>query len=192
MQAMQKRNLKYMASFLKEKYHKEAIPKLKEKFGAKNVMAVPRILKVTVNSGIGKYLKEKEAVDEIFDGLKTICGQKPVFTKSKKSVSGFKVRQGQEIGIAVTLRGRRMWHFAERLVTAALPRVRDFRGIDPKNIDRNGNLNLAVKEQIVFPEIVPESVKTIFGFQINITTSAKTKEEGLELFKLLGFPIKQE
>jgi len=191
---MRKRNLilKSMSSFLKEKYNKEVISALKEKFGAKNTMAAPKILKVSFNSGIGKYLKEKEATDEIVQNLKNISSQKPIFTKSKKSISGFKVRQGQEVGVAVTLRGERMWHFLERLVAAALPRVRDFRGIDPKNVDQDGNLNLAVKEQIVFPEIVPEGVKTIFSFQINVTTSAKSREEGLELFKLLGFPIKQD
>ena len=181
-----------MSSFLKEKYNKEVIAKLVEKFGAKNRMAVPKILKVSLNSGIGKYLKEKDAIDEIAGNLKTISGQKPVFAKSKKSISGFKVRQGQEIGVSVTLRGERMWHFLERLVASALPRVRDFRGIDPKNVDQDGNLNMAIKEQIVFPEIVPEGVKNIFSFQVNVSTTAKNKEEGLELFRLLGFPIKQE
>jgi large subunit ribosomal protein L5 len=181
-----------MTSILKEKYEKSVKSELQKKFGFDNSMAVPKILKVTLNAGIGKYLKEKEAVDEIANNLKAISGQKMVFTKSKKSISGFKIRQGQEIGVAATLRGERMWNFLERLVVAALPRVRDFRGIDQKNIDQKGNLNMAVKEQIVFPEIEPEKVKTIFGFQVNVTTSAKTKEEGLELFKLLGFPIKQE
>lgn len=181
-----------MASFLKEKYEKTVKGELQKKFGFDNAMAVPKITKVSINSGIGKYLKEKEAVDEIVDGLKTISSQKPVLAKSKKSISGFKIRQGQEVGVTVTLRGQRMWHFLERLVASALPRVRDFRGIDPKNVDQNGNLNLAIKEQIVFPEIVPEQVKTIFGFQVNVTTSAKNKEQGLELFRLLGFPIKQE
>ena len=181
-----------MASFLKEKYNKEAVPALKEKFGIKNAIAVPKILKVSLNSGIGKYLKEKDAVDEIVQNLKTISTQKPIFAKSKKSVAGFKIRQGQEVGVAVTLRGERAWHFLERLISSALPRVRDFRGIDPKNIDQSGNLNLAIKEQIVFPEIVPESVKTIFSFQVNVSTTAKTREEGLELFKLLGFPMKQD
>lgn len=179
-----------MPSFLKVKYEKSVKEELQKKFGFSNAMAVPKILKVSLNSGIGKYLKEKEATDEIIQNLKNISSQKPVFTKSKKSISGFKVRQGQEVGIAVTLRGERMWNFLERLVASALPRVRDFRGIDPKNIDQSGNLNLAVKEQIVFPEIVPEGVKTIFSFQISVVTSAKTKEKGLELFKLLGFPIK--
>ena len=181
-----------MASFLKEKYEKSVKKELQKKFDLKNVMAVPKILKVSVNSGIGKYLKEKDAIDEISENLKMISGQKPVFSKSKKSIAGFKIRQGQEVGVSVTLRGQRMWHFLERLISSALPRVRDFRGIDKKNIDEKGNLNMAVKEQIVFPEIVPETVKTIFGFQVNVSTSAKTREEGLELFRLLGFPIKQE
>ena len=181
-----------MKSVLKEQYESKIVPELMKKFGAKNIMAVPKILKVTINCGIGKYIKEKEAVDEIFENLKTIAGQKPVFTKSKKSISGFKIREGQEVGVFLSIRGLRMWHFLERLVKAALPRVRDFRGIDTKNFDQNGNLNLAIREQVVFPEIVPENVKNIFGFQINVTTSAKTKEEGLELFKLLGFPIKQD
>jgi large subunit ribosomal protein L5 len=181
-----------MASFLKEKYEKSVKKELQKKFDLKNVMAVPKILKVSVNSGIGKYLKEKDAIDEISENIKVISGQKPVFSKSKKSIAGFKIRQGQEVGVSVTLRGQRMWHFLERLISSALPRVRDFRGIDKKNIDEKGNLNMAVKEQIVFPEIVPETVKTIFGFQVNVSTSAKTREEGLELFRLLGFPIKQE
>ncbi len=181
-----------MPSFLKEKYENSVKPELKKKFGLNNAMAVPKILKVVLNSGIGKYLKEKESTDEIVKDLESISSQKSVFTKSKKSISGFKIRQGQEVGIMVTLRGERMWHFLERLISSALPRVRDFRGINPKNIDQGGNLNLAIKEQIVFPEIVPEQVKTIFGFQVSVVTSAKNKKEGLELFKLLGFPIKQE
>jgi large subunit ribosomal protein L5 len=180
-----------MSSFLKEKYNKEVVPALMKEFSVKNVMAVPKILKVSINSGIGKYQKEKEAMDEILKSLTDISAQKPVFSKSKKSISGFKIREGQEVGVAVTLRGARMWNFLERLISSALPRVRDFRGIDPKNIDQNGNLNMAVTEHFVFPEIVPESVKTIFGFQINVTTSAKTREEGMELFRLLGFPLKK-
>jgi len=181
-----------MTSFLKEKYDKKVRPALKEKFGMKNFLAVPKIVKVTINAGIGKYLKEKESVDQITGDLKTISAQKPVFSKSKQSISSFKIRQGQEVGVKVTLRGERMWHFLERLVTAALPRVRDFQGIETKNIDQNGNLNLAVKEQIVFPEIVPENVKTVFGFQINVTTTAGNRERGLELFRMIGFPVKKD
>lgn len=181
-----------MASILKQKYDKEIAKVFREKFGAKSVMVAPRIAKVVISAGIGKYLKEKEAVDEIAENLKAISGQKPVFAKAKKSISGFKIRQGQEIGVVVTLRGKRMWHFLERLVHSALPRVRDFRGIDQKNFDEQGNLNISVKEQIVFPEVAAESAKNIFGFQVTIVNTAKTKEEGIELLRLLGFPIKSD
>lgn len=181
-----------MASFLKEKYYKEVSLQLKEKLGGGNVMAVPRILKVTLNCGIGKFIKEKEAVEEVAAAIRDIAGQKPVFSKSKKSISGFKIRQGQEVGVLVTLRGERMWHFLERLIHSALPRIRDFRGIDQKNFDNRGNLNMAVKEHIVFPEIAAERVKNIFGFQVTVTNTAKTREEGIEFFKMMGFPIKSE
>lgn len=181
-----------MKIILKEKYEKEIAPALMKELGRKNVFAVPRILKVSINSGIGKFLKEKDAVSEISADIKTITGQKPVLTKSKKSISGFKTRQNQEIGVAVTLRGEKMWHFLERLVNVALPRIRDFQGIDKKNIDDHGNLNMALKENYVFPEITPENVKHIFGFQVNVTNTAKTKEEGLLLLKKLGFPMKNE
>ncbi|MFA5871457.1 MAG: 50S ribosomal protein L5 [Parcubacteria group bacterium] len=176
-------------SILMEKYDKEVLPKLKEKFGYKNVMAIPRISKISINIGVGKFLKEKEAVDEIVENLRTISGQKPVQTKAKKSIAGFKIRQGQEVGVAVTLRGIRMWQFMERLVFSALPRVRDFRGIDEKCFDNQGNICVVVKEHTVFPEIVPENVKNIFSLQINIVNSGKTKEEGTELYRLLGFPL---
>ncbi len=179
-------------SFLKEKYKKDVARQFKEEFGARNVMAVPRITKVTLNCGIGKYLKEKEAVDEIAAALRDISGQKPVFAKAKKSISGFKLRQGQDVAITVTLRGQRMWHFLERLVHTALPRIRDFQGIDPKNLDANGNLNLAVKEHIVFPEIAAENVRNIFGFQVTVTNTAKTREEGTAFFRMLGFPLRTE
>jgi len=181
-----------MKSILKEKYDKEVVKVFREKFGAKSVMAAPRITKVVINAGIGKYLKEKEAVDEIAGDLKIISGQKPIFAKAKKSISGFKIRQNQEIGVVITLRGKRMWHFLEKLVHSALPRVRDFRGIDQKNFDEQGNLNISIKEQIVFPEIAAENVKNIFGFQITIVNTAKNREEGIGLFRLLGFPIKSE
>jgi large subunit ribosomal protein L5 len=176
-------------SILIEKYNKVARPKMKEKFGYKNIMAIPRISKISINVGIGKFIKEKEAVDEIVEGLKAISGQKPVLTKAKKSIAGFKIRQGQEVGAAVTLRGVRMWQFMERLIFSALPRVRDFRGIDLKCFDNQGNICVVVKEQTVFPEIVPENVKNIFSLQINIINSGKTREEGIEIYRLLGFPL---
>lgn len=177
---------------LKEKYNKEVAACFQEKFGIKSAMAIPRISKVVVNCGLGKHLKEKEAIDEIVAGLKVICGQKPVLAKAKKSIAGFKIREGQEVGVVVTLRGERMWSFLNRLVNSALPRIRDFRGIDKKNFDGRGNLNLAVKEHFVFPEIEAEKVKHVFSFQVTVVCKAKTKEEGTELFKMLGFPIKND
>ncbi len=181
-----------MKSLLKEKYEKSVKVELQKKFGFENPMAVPKITKVVINAGIGKYLKEKDAVDEIVASLAVIAAQKPVLTKAKKSISGFKTRQGQEVGVAVTLRGERMWHFLERAIQAAFPRVRDFRGIDRKNFDKQGNLNVPLKEHFVFPEIAAENVKNIFGFQVTIVNTARNKEEGIELFRLLGFPIKSE
>jgi len=181
-----------MEMTLKEKYSKEVIKKFQEKFGARNIMAVPRITKVVLNVGIGKYLKEKDALDEIVAAVRDISGQKPIMTKAKKSISGFKIRQGQEIGVAVTLRGEKMWDFLEKLVRSTFPRIRDFQGIEEKFFDQQGNLNIALKEQIVFPEIVPENVKNIFGCQVTVVNTAKTREEGIELFRLLGFPIKSE
>lgn len=175
---------------LKEKYNREVIPAFREKFGAKNVMAIAKITKVVINTGIGKYLKEKDASEEIIENIRSIAGQKPILTKAKQSISGFKTRKGQNVGVAVTLRGERMWHFLERFIYSALPRVRDFRGIDQKNFDRQGNLNIPVKEQIVFPEISAENVKNYFSFQVTIVNTAKSKEEGIELFRTLGFPIK--
>lgn len=175
---------------LKEKYRKEVVVKFQEKFGVKNIMAVPRISKVVLNVGIGKFLKERDAIDEIFSAIRDISGQKPVMTKSKKSISGFKIRQSQEIGIMVTLRGQRMWDFLERFINSALPRVRDFQGIDTNFFDNQGNFNMAVKEHIVFPEIAAENVKNVFGLQVTVVNTAKTKKNGIELFRLLGFPIK--
>jgi large subunit ribosomal protein L5 len=177
-------------SILKEKYQKEVAPVFREKFGVQNAMAVPRITKVVLNAGIGKYLKEKEAIDEIASALKNISGQQPILVKAKKSISGFKVREGQEVGVKVTLRGERMWSFLDKLVASAFPRVRDFQGIDPKNIDNQGNFNIAIKEHFVFPEISAESVKTIFSFQVTIVNTAENREQGEALFKALGFPIK--
>lgn len=181
-----------MKSILKEKYEKSVKVELQKKFGFANPMAVPKITKTVLNVGIGKYLKEKDAVDEIVASLTAIAGQKPILTKAKKSISGFKTRQGQEVGVAVTLRGLRMWQFLDRLVLTAFPRVRDFRGIDRKNFDNMGNMNVPLKEHYVFPEIMAENVKNIFSFQITIVNTAKNREEGIELFKMLGFPLKSE
>jgi len=181
---------------LKEKYKKEVIPAMQEKFGYKNVMAVPKIEKVVVNTGIGRLVigktseEQKKIYNQILGDLSLICAQKPVLTKAKKSVSGFKLREGMLIGAKVTLRGKRMYDFLERVIHIALPRVRDFRGIDLKCFDKNGNLTIPIKEQTVFPEVSPEKTRILFGLEITVVTSAKKRKEGIELLRLLGFPIK--
>src|SRR4030042_4098538 len=175
---------------LKDKYKKEAVPLLKEKFNYSNNLAVPRILKTAVNVGIGKINKESDKIEEIISSVAEITGQKPAKTKARKAISGFKTRQGLEIGIKVTLRGKRMWQFLERLVNIALPRTRDFQGLEEKSIDGRGNLNIGIKEHTIFPEISAEKVKNIFGLQITVVTNARSQKEGIALFKALGFPIK--
>jgi large subunit ribosomal protein L5 len=181
---------------LREKYNKEVILWMMEKFGYKNRLQVPSIRKVVLNTSFGKEAagktgSEREKIQNfILQDLALIAGQKPNLVKSKKSIAGFKLREGLEIAAVVTLRKQRMWDFLERLIYLSLPRSRDFKGIDPKSIDKNGNLSIGFKEHVSFPEIFTEKEKTIFGLQITITTNAKNKEEGLELFKLLGFPMK--
>ena len=176
----------------KDKYTKTAIAEMKKKFSYKNVMAVPRIKKVVVNVGIGKIAKENDKIEEVMNSITAITGQKPVKVKAKKAISGFKVREGMEIGVKTTLRGKRMWQFIDRLVSSTLPRTRDFQGLNRKAVDQGGSLNIGIKEHMIFPEISPERVKHTFGLQVTVSTDAKTQEEGLELFKLLGFPIKNE
>ena len=181
---------------LAEKYKEEVIPAMMQKFGYKNPMAVPSIKKVVLNSSFGKEAVGKTGAERekmqnlILQDLSLIAGQKPNLVKSKKSIAGFKLRQGLEIGAVVTLRKGRMWDFLERLVYLSLPRSRDFKGIDPKSIDKRGNLSIGFKEHIMFPEIFTEKEKTIFGLETTVVTNAKSKEEGLELYKLMGFPIK--
>jgi large subunit ribosomal protein L5 len=182
---------------LKEKYQKEIIPAMKEKFGYDNIMVVPKFEKVVVNIGFGKMIvdktsdEQKKIKEAVLNDLSLICGQRPVLTKAKKSISSFKVRQGAEVGAVVTLRGNKMYDFLDRVINIALPRSRDFQGVRVKSFDERGNLTLAVKEHIIFPEIAPENIKTIFGFEITIVTTAKTKEEGVELLRLMGLPIKK-
>ena len=182
---------------LKDKFEKEVIPAMMERFGYTNKMAVPRIEKVVVNTGFGRLIagktsdEQKKIQENILNDLSLICGQKPILTFAKKSISGFKIRKGVSVGACVTLRGQKMYDFLERLIHIGLPRSRDFRGIEQNSFDKKGNLTLAIKEQITFPEILPEKSKINFGFEITVVTTAKTKEEGIELLKLLGFPIKQ-
>jgi len=181
---------------LPEKYKNEVIPVMRQKFGYSNTMAVPKIKKVVINTGFGKLVagktteEQKKIQDAILEDLALICGQRPILTRAKKSISGFKIRQEMPVGARVSLRGKRMNDFLERLIHIGLPRSRDFRGIDQKSFDRKGNLTIGIREQITFPEILPEKVKTIFGFEITIVTNTESKEEGIALLRLLGFPIK--
>lgn len=177
---------------LKEKYNKNIIPELMKKHGYKNKMEVPKIERAVVNVGFGRHSKEKAYIDKVVQGLTQITGQKPVLTKAKKSISSFKIRQGMVIGASVTLRGTRMYDFVEKLINISFPRVRDFRGISEKAVDRNGNLTVGFKEHLAFPEIKADDVENIFGLEISLPSTAKTREEGLELFRLLGFPFKHE
>lgn len=174
---------------IKEKYHKIAIPEMKNKFKFVNDLEVPRIEKVVVNTGVGKFLKDSNQVNDVVKSMAVITGQKPVMAKSRKSIAGFKIREGLEVGVKVTLRGRRKWDFIERLVGAALPRVRDFQGIKESAIDKSGNLNIGIKEHMIFPEILPEQVKNTFSLQVTLVINAGDKEKGTALFRLLGFPL---
>jgi large subunit ribosomal protein L5 len=176
---------------LKEKYTKEIIPKLKEKFGYKNNLAVPKLEKVVVNVGFGRHAKEKAYIDNVLDALARITGQKPVLTKAKKSISSFKIREGMTIGAKVTLRGQRMYDFVEKLIHISFPRVRDFRGISEKSVDPSGNLTVGFREHLAFPEIKVDEVENIFGLEVCLVTTANRREEGLELFRQLGFPFKK-
>lgn len=173
----------------KEKYENEVVPALKEKFQYKNIMQVPKLTKISINKGIGAAVSDKKLVDIGVDELTTITGQKAVSTIAKKSVSNFKLREGMPIGARVTLRGEKMYEFLDRLVTIALPRVRDFRGINEKGFDGRGNYTLGVKEQIIFPEISIDKIKAITGMDITFVTTAQTDEESYELLKAFGMPF---
>ncbi|MEJ8800986.1 50S ribosomal protein L5 [Pontibacter sp. H249] len=174
---------------LKEKYQNEVVPALKEKFQYKNVMQVPKITKISINKGIGAAVADKKLVDIGVEELTTITGQKAVATIAKKSVSNFKLREGMPIGARVTLRGEKMYEFLDRLLTIALPRVRDFRGVSEKGFDGRGNYTLGVKEQIIFPEISIDKIKSITGMDITFVTTANTDEESYELLKAFGMPF---
>lgn len=181
---------------LKEKYQKEVVPQLMKELGCQSNMAVPKIDKVVLNTGFGRLVvgktgeEQKKIQEAIINDLTLIAGQKVVLTRAKKAVAAFKTRKGMPIGATVTLRGQKMYDFLERLIHIALPRSRDFQGIEPKAVDRQGNLTLAIKEHIAFPEISPEKTKMLFSFEITIVTTTKNKEQGLKLLKLLGLPIK--
>lgn len=179
-------------SLLQEKYKKEVIPKMKKKFGYLNTMAVPRVKKAVVNVGTGRLGREKGGDEEVIKYLTAITGQRPVPCVARTSIASFKTRQGQVIGHKVTLRGKRMYDFLDRLVSSAIPRMRDFRGLEQKSVDTGGNLTIGLREHIIFPETIGEDTRFIFGLEATINTNAKTREEALEMFRLLGFPIKRE
>lgn len=175
---------------LKELYKTQVVPALIEEFGYANVMQVPRVTKITLNMGVGEGVGDKKQIDSAVADLQMISGQKPVVTKARKSVAGFKIREGWPIGTKVTLRHDRMWEFMDRLVDIALPRVRDFRGINGKSFDGRGNYSMGVREQIIFPEIEYDKVDKLRGMDITITTTAQTNEEGRALLKALSFPLR--
>ncbi|MCW8127444.1 50S ribosomal protein L5 [Microbulbifer halophilus] len=175
---------------LKELYVKELAPKLKEELGVDNVMAVPRITKITVNMGVGEAVGDKKVLENAVSDMTAITGQKPIVTKARKSIAGFKIRDGWPIGCKVTLRGERMYEFLERLIDIAIPRVRDFRGISPKQFDGRGNFSMGVTEQIIFPEIDYDKVDKLRGLDICVTTTAANDDHGRALLKAFNFPFK--
>ncbi len=177
-------------SRLKDRYSNDVVPALKKEFGYKNVMAIPKIEKVVVNMGLGEATQNAKIVDTGADEVMRITGQKPVVTRSKKSIAQFKVRKGMPIGAMVTLRGERMWEFLDRLISVALPRVRDFRGVSPRGFDGRGNYTLGLKDQLLFPEIDYMKVDKARGMNISVVTTAKTDEESRKLLQLLGMPFR--
>jgi large subunit ribosomal protein L5 len=177
---------------LKVRYRDELVPQLREQLGFANVNQVPRLEKVVVNMGVGDAIKDGRMLDAALDDLATITGQKPVVTKARKSIAGFKVREGMSIGAKVTLRGDRMWEFFDRLVSLALPRIRDFRGLDPRSFDGHGNYTFGVTEQLIFPEVDYDKVLKIRGMDITIVTTARTDDEGRALLAAFGFPFAVE
>ena len=176
---------------LKEVYKSEVVPALQKEFEYASIMQVPKIEKITLNMGVGEALADKKMLENALADLEKLAGQKPVTTKARKSVAGFKVREGYPIGCKVTLRGERMWEFFERLVGIAIPRIRDFRGLNSKSFDGRGNYSMGVKEQIIFPEIEYDKIDKIRGLDITITTSAKTDDEGRALLRAFNFPFKK-
>ena len=177
-------------SNLKKRYLEEIAPQLIKKMGYKSIMEVPRIEKVTLNIGVGEAVGNKKVMEHAMSDLAKISGQKPIITKAKKSIAGFKIRDGYPIGCKVTLRRKRMYEFLERLIVVSLPRIRDFRGLNPKAFDGRGNFNMGLREQIIFPEIEYDKIDALRGLNVTVTTTAKTDEEARELLALMNFPFK--
>ena len=180
-----------LAPRLKGRYKAEIAPALKAKFGYKNPMQIPTLVKIVVNMGVGEAARDSKLIEGAIRDLAVITGQKPQVTKSRKSIAQFKLREGMPIGAHVTLRGDRMWEFADRLLSISLPRIRDFRGLSPKQFDGNGNYTFGLTEQVVFPEIEQDKVDRPRGMDITVVTTAKNDEEGRALLKLLGFPFRE-
>lgn len=178
-----------MAS-LKERYEKEMVPKLTEQFGYTNVHQVPKVIKVTLNRGLGEASQNAKALESSIKEIATITGQKPVVTRARKAIAGFKVREGMPVGVVVTLRQKRMYAFLDRLINLALPRIRDFRGVSPKSFDGRGNYTLGVREQLIFPEVSYDKIDQIRGMDISIVTTATNDEEGRALLKEMGMPFR--
>jgi len=176
---------------MQTRYSEEIRPALKEQFGFSTVMQVPRLEKIVLNMGLGEAVREPKLIEIAVEDLQTIAGQKPVVTKARKSIAGFKLRAGVAIGAKVTLRGARMWEFCDRLLSTALPRIRDFRGLNPDAFDGSGNYTLGVSEQLIFPEIDYDKVQRQLGMDITIVTTARTNEEGEALLRALGFPLRE-
>jgi large subunit ribosomal protein L5 len=177
---------------LKQRYRKELVPALQKDLGYPNPMRVPRLEKIVVNIGVGEAARDAKVLDGAVQDLATITGQQPLITKAKKSIAGFKLREGMSIGAKATLRGDRMWEFLDRLLATALPRIRDFRGLDPNAFDGRGNYTLGLTEQLVFPEIDYDKIDTVRGMDITVVTTAKNDDEGRALLRALGFPLRGE
>jgi large subunit ribosomal protein L5 len=177
---------------LKTRFREEIVPQLRQDLGLTNVMQVPRLDKIVVNMGVGEALKDGRMLDAAVEDLTTIAGQKPVITRARKSIAGFKLREGNAIGVKVTLRGDRMWEFYDRLVSLAIPRIRDFRGLDPRSFDGRGNYTFGLTEQLIFPEIDYDKVLKVRGMDITIVTTARSDDEGRTLLRALGLPLVRE
>jgi large subunit ribosomal protein L5 len=179
-----------MSQSLKTRYQETIVPKLKEQFGYSNIHQVPKVIKITVNRGLGEASQNAKALESSLSELATITGQKPVVTRAKKAIAGFKIREGMPVGVMVTLRSARMYAFLDRLINLALPRIRDFRGISPNSFDGRGNYSLGIREQLIFPEIDYDRIDQIRGMDISIITTASTDEEGRALLKEMGMPFR--
>ena len=180
-----------MTHYLQDRYRKEVLPALQREFSFANVMQIPRVRKVVLNVGCGEAIDNPKALEAAVGDITAITGQKPVVTKARKSVANFKLREGRQIGVTVTLRGERMWSFLDRLMNVALPRVRDFRGVPPDAFDGRGNYTLGLREQLIFPEIQYDKIDKIRGFEVTIVTSAQNDQEGRRLLQLMGMPFQK-